>query len=282
MSFLTLDNIGFHYDEPWVLKDITCGIAQGEFVGILGPNGSGKTTLLKILDGILKPQEGRVSINGVPLASIRRNDLAKIIAVVAQDVRTTFPFSVQEVVLMGRSPHLRKWRFEGETDVRIARNAMAMTDTLSLAARPMEELSGGERQRVLIARALAQEPQVLLLDEPTAFLDIKHQMDFFDLVKALNRKNHLTIVAVTHDVNLASLYCDRLILMRGGRILVQGRPQDVITEESIAKVYQVRATVDINPITGRPRISPIGGQAKEEDSLSASPEFFVGQDKKLC
>jgi len=266
MAIIALDAVGFRYDEPWVLKDVSGEIVRGEFVGILGPNGSGKTTLLKILDGMLKPQEGKVFIDGIPLGSIRRSELAKTVAVVAQDFRMTFPFSVQEVVLMGRSPHLAKWRFEGETDLRIARDVMALTDTLDLANRNMEELSGGERQRVLIARALAQEPQILLLDEPTAFLDIKHQMDFFDLVKFLNRKNNLTVVAVTHDVNLASLYCDRLILMRGGRICVQGRPQDVVTEENIAEVYQVRATVDCSPATGRPRITPLGAHMTDEQS----------------
>ena len=266
MAIIALDAVGFRYDEPWVLKDVSGEIVRGEFVGILGPNGSGKTTLLKILDGMLKPQEGKVFIDGIPLGSIRRSELAKTVAVVAQDFRMTFPFSVQEVVLMGRSPHLAKWRFEGETDLRIARDVMALTDTLDLANRNMEELSGGERQRVLIARALAQEPQILLLDEPTAFLDIKHQMDFFDLVKSLNRKHNLTVVAVTHDVNLASLYCDRLILMRGGRIRVQGRPQDVVTEENIAEVYQVRATVDCSPATGRPRITPLGAHMTDEQS----------------
>ncbi len=266
MTVIALDNVGFRYAEPWVLKKISGEISRGEFVGILGPNGSGKTTLLKILDGMIAPQEGKVRIGGVPLASIRRNDLAKTVAVVAQDFRMTFPFSVQEVVLMGRSPHLAKWRFEGETDLRIVREVMAMTDTVELADRNMEELSGGERQRVLIARALAQEPQILLLDEPTAFLDIKHQIDFFDLVKSLNRKKNLTVVAVTHDINLASLYCDRLMLLRGGRLCVQGSPEDVVTEENIADVYQVRVSVDCNPATGRPRVSPRGAHVTDEQS----------------
>ena len=264
MTVIALDTVGFRYDVNWVLKNISCEIVRGEFAGLLGPNGSGKTTLLKIIDGMLQPQEGRVFISGVPLSSIRRQALAKTIAVVSQDFRMTFPFSVQEVVLMGRSPHLAKWRFEGETDLLIARKAMEMTDTLHLAGRDMEQLSGGERQRVLIARALAQEPQILLLDEPTAFLDIKHQMDFFDLVKSLNRTINLTVVAVTHDINLASLYCDRLILMRDGRIAVQGRPEDVVSEENIAQVYRVRVQVDCSPATGRPRITPLGAHVTKE------------------
>ena len=266
MNAIALNAVGFRYDVNWVLKDISCRIAKGQFVGILGPNGSGKTTLLKILDGMLKPQEGKVFINGVPITSIRRSDLAKTVAVVSQDFRMTFPFTVREVVLMGRSPHLAKWRFEGEKDLRIAERAMELTDTLSFASRSMEQLSGGERQRVFIARALAQEPQILLLDEPTAFLDIKHQIDFFDLVKSLNRKNYLTIVAVTHDVNLASLYCDRLILLRGGRMHIEGRPDEVITEANIAEVYQVPVGVDHSPVTNRPRITPFAGTDAKERS----------------
>ena len=267
MNAIALNAVGFRYDVNWVLKDISCCIAKGEFVGILGPNGSGKTTLLKILDGMLKPQEGRVFMDGKPIASIRRNDLTKTVAVVSQDFRMTFPFTVREVVLMGRSPHLAKWRFEGETDLRIAERAMELTDTMSFAARSMEQLSGGERQRVFIARALAQEPQILLLDEPTAFLDIKHQIDFFDLVKSLNLKNHLTIVAVTHDVNLASLYCDRLILLRGGRMHIEGHPDEVITEANIAEVYQVTVGVDRSPVTNRPRITPCIGADPKNRSL---------------
>lgn len=267
MTIITLDAVGFRYDVHWVLKNISCDISRAEFVGILGPNGSGKTTFLKILDGMLKPQEGKVFIGGVPIGSIRRNELAKTVAVVAQEFRMTFPFAVQEVVLMGRSPHLVKWRFEGETDLCIAREAMIMTDTLDLAGRSMERLSGGERQRVLIARALAQQPQILLLDEPTAFLDIKHQMDFFDLVKSLNRKNELTVVAVTHDLNLASLYCDRLILMRDGRIHSRGRPEEVITEQNITEAYGARVSVDCSPDTGRPRVTPLASSETAKESL---------------
>jgi len=267
MNDIALDAVGFRYDVCWVLQNISCAIAKGEFVGILGPNGSGKTTLLKIIDGVLKPQKGKVFIGAFPIGSIRRNQLARTVAVVVQDFRMIFPFSVQEVVLMGRSPHLNKWRFEGESDLRIAREAMAMTDTLELAGRGMEQLSGGERQRVLIARALAQQPQILLLDEPTAFLDIKHQLEFFDLVKSLNREKSLTVVAVTHDVNLASMYCDRILLLQKGHLHCQGPPEDVINEQNIMEVYQVRVSVDISPATGRPRVTPLGAHITGEKSV---------------
>lgn len=258
MSMIKLDGIGFRYQTHRVLKNVSFDVVKGEFLGILGPNGSGKTTLLKVIDGLLKPQEGGVWINDVPAGRLKKNNLAKTIAVVAQDFQMIFPVTVQEMVLMGRAPHLNKWRFEGETDFDIAREAMELTDTLSLAHRSMAALSGGERQRVLIARALAQQPQILLLDEPTAFLDIKHQVDFFDLVKSLNRRTNLTVVAVTHDINLAALYCERIALMKSGSLHCLGSPEEVITEENIQAVYETDVAVDQSPATRRPRITLLG------------------------
>ena len=256
MSILQADKIGFSYNGTWVLRDVTFEIQAGDFVGLIGPNGSGKTTLLKLIDDILKPLEGTIRIHGTPVRQMKREALAKIVSVVPQESPMIFPFMVQEVVLMGRAPHLGKWRFEGEKDFAIMRRAMEMTDTLALAGRNMNRLSGGERQRVLIARALAQEPQLMLLDEPTAFLDIRHQVEFFNLIKTLNRNQSLTVMAVTHDINLASLYCDRIILLKEGRIRVSGRPAEVITEGHIQAVYDTPVTVDQHPVTGLPRVTP--------------------------
>ncbi|MGV8057530.1 MAG: heme ABC transporter ATP-binding protein [Smithellaceae bacterium] len=266
MSIIKLEQIGFRYNAHWVLKNISCEISKGEFLGIIGPNGSGKTTLLKVIDGILKPQEGEVWINGISGNKMSRDNLAKTIAVVAQDSQMIFPFSVQEIVLMGRAPHLSKWRFEGETDLRIAREAMEMTDTLVLMNRSMSALSGGERQRVLIARALAQQPQIMLLDEPTAFLDIKHQIDFFDLIKTLNKNRELTVVAITHDINLASLYCDRIALLHNGHIHCLGNPAEVITEKNIKDVYDTNVTVDQSPMTGRSRITLVSSDLSQSET----------------
>ena len=270
MSIIKLEQIGFRYNEHWVLKDVSLKVNKGEFVGIIGPNGSGKTTLINIIDGILTPQEGEIWIDGIPCNKLKREKLARIIAVVSQESLIIFPFTVQEIVLMGRAPHLSKWRFEGETDFRIARQAMEMTDTLSLMNRSMNALSGGERQRVLIARALAQEPQIMLLDEPTAFLDIKHQIDFFDLVKTLNKEQALTVIAVTHDINLASLYCDRIILLRSGCIHCMGSPDEVIDESNIKEVYETNVTVDRNPVTGQPRVTLLSSHPSEGGSRSDS------------
>jgi iron complex transport system ATP-binding protein len=263
MPIINLQQIGFRYDDDWVLRNISFEVQKGEFVGIIGPNGSGKTTLLKILDGILTPQEGELWIDETSCGKLTREHLAKMIAVVPQESVMIFPFTVQEIVLMGRAPHLGTWRFEGETDFRIAHQSMEMTDTLSLMNRVMNELSGGERQRVLIARALAQQPQIMLLDEPTAFLDIRHQIDFFDLIKTLNKNQTLTVIGVTHDINLASLYCDRMMLLRDGHIHCMGSPEEVITESNIKEVYEANVTVDKNPVTGQPRVTLLSSHPSE-------------------
>lgn len=255
MPLLKVDNVSFRYGEQWVLRGIDFTVEKGDFLGIIGPNGSGKTTLLRVIDGILAPQEGAVLLEGTEIGKLRREALARSVAVVPQYSALAFPFSVEEVVLMGRAPHLGRWRFEGDEDNRIARKAMEMTDTLGLAARDMESLSGGERQRVLIARALAQEPRLMLLDEPTAFLDIRHQVDFFDRIRLLNRDRGLTVIAVTHDINLAAHYCDRIILLKDGRIGAAGPVDAVITEENIRKAYETRVMVDRHPGTGSPRIT---------------------------
>lgn len=255
MPIARLEKIGFRYTEEWVLKDISFEVKGGEFLGIIGPNGSGKTTLLKIIDKLLVPQKGSIWVGGVNLNEIKRNVLARLIAVVPQDSPMIFPFSVEEIVLMGRAPHLGKLRFEGEKDYEIARRAMKMTDTSSFANRSINELSGGERQRILIARALAQQPQIILLDESTAFLDIKHQIAFFDLIKGLNKKQGLTVISVTHDINLASLYCDRIILLNAGNIHCMGTPDEVITKSNIKEVYETDVLIDNNPQTGLPRVT---------------------------
>jgi len=270
MPIVKLEHVSFRYGESWILKDISLEAEQREFIGILGPNGSGKTTLINVIDGIIVPQEGKIWIDGTLSHELKRQDWAKMIAVVPQESPMVFPFTVQEIVLMGRSPHLGKWRFEGETDFKIARQAMEMTDTMSLMTRSMNALSTGERQRVLIARALAQQPRIMLLDEPTAFLDIKHQVDFFDLIKGLNKNQNLTVIGVSHDINLASLYCDRIIMLRDGSIHCMGRPEEVIIESNIREVYKTNVTVDRNPVTGQPRVTLLSSHPSEGGSRSES------------
>lgn len=252
---IEVNSISFRYHEDWVLQDVSFRVEKGEFIGVIGPNGSGKTTLLKILYRLLTPQKGEILLELVPLTKMERTDIAKRIAVVAQETHLLFPFTVLETVLMGRSPYLGDLMFESEKDLEISKRAMDWTNILPLSKRPMDELSGGERKRVFIARALAQQPEVLLLDEPTVNLDIQHQTDFLDLILTLNRERGLTIVMASHDMNIASEFCDRLILFRRGRIYKMGDPEEVITQETIESVYGCEVWIDQHPISGIPRIS---------------------------
>ncbi len=252
---IDVKSISFRYQENWALQDVSFRVEKGEFVGVIGPNGSGKTTLLKLLYRLFSPQRGEILFKRVPLKKMDRADLAKRIAVVAQETHLLFPFSVLETVLMGRSPYLGHLMFESEKDLEMAKRAMEWTEVLSFSERSMDALSGGERKRVFIARALAQEPEVILLDEPTSNLDIHHQMDFLELILTLNRERGLTIVMASHDMNIASEFCDRLILLQGGRIYKMGTPEEVITKENIENVYGCEVLIDRNPFSGMPRIS---------------------------
>jgi iron complex transport system ATP-binding protein len=255
LPILELESIDFRYDSEWIIHDISLRIMKKEFLGILGPNGSGKSTLLKIMTGILRPERGSVRLDGVEIKDIKRKSLARKIAMVSQDTPIVFPFSVREIVLMGRSPHIGFMKFENENDLALVDDAMRMTEILPLGNRGIHELSGGERQRVMLARALAQKPDVIFLDEPTAFQDIRHQIDFFRLVRDLRNHQGLTVITVTHDINLASDYCDRLVFLKSGRIHASGHPNDVITEKNISDVYGTDVLIDNNPILDRPRIT---------------------------
>jgi iron complex transport system ATP-binding protein len=252
---IEVNSISFRYLEDWVLQDISFQVRRGEFIGVIGPNGSGKTTLLKILDHLLSPQQGEILFDHVPLKAMNRKEIAKRIAVVAQETYSLFPFRVIEIVLMGRSPYLGHLMFENEKDLAIAKKAMEWTEILPISERSIDELSGGERKRVFIARALAQEPEVILLDEPTSNLDIHHQTEFLDLILSLNRERGLTIFMASHDLNIASEFCDRLILLQKGAINKIGTPKEVITRENIEQVYGCGVWVDQNPVSGMPRVS---------------------------
>lgn len=245
----------------WVLDDLTFDVHPGEIVGILGPNGSGKSSLLKILAKVLRPQEGQVKLFGADIAGLPQPDVARVVALVPQESPVTFPFSITEMVLMGRFPHQRRTvglsgvGWEGPEDIRVAEAAMRETDVLHLAHRSITDVSGGERQRAVIARALTQEPRVLLLDEPTAFLDLHHQLDICSILRRLNEERGLTVVLVSHDVNLASQYCDRLLLLDKGRVVRLGVPEAVMTPDVLEEVYRCRVLVDRHPQSGLPRVT---------------------------
>ncbi|MFA5190805.1 MAG: ABC transporter ATP-binding protein [Verrucomicrobiia bacterium] len=236
---LELSDVTFAYGRRAVLHEINLAVAAGEFVGLLGPNGSGKSTLLKLLYGHLQSAAGTVRLNGADLRTLAPREVARSIAVVPQESPDTFGFTVAERVLMGRHPFLGPFDFETEHDQTIAREAMLLTDTAQFAGRTLSEISGGERQRALIASALAQTPEILLLDEPTAMLDIRYQAQIISLLRRLNRERHMTIVITLHDVNLAALSCRRLVVLKAGRVVHDSTPQAVLTKERMADIYEV-------------------------------------------
>lgn len=244
-SDLAIDNISFD-------------VERGKILGIVGPNGSGKSTVLKLLSGILKPLSGKILLFGNDLSKIKQKMIAQKLAVVPQDGSVGFPFSSREIVLMGRSPHLGLIESEKKHDFEIVKWAMEQTNCLAFCERKIDELSGGERQRIFIARALAQEPTVMLLDEPTNHLDLKYQIEVFDLIRRLNQENQITVVVISHDLNLAGEYCERLILLKNGKIADIGTPEQVITEGAIKRVYDADTIVSANPITGSPHVTLIG------------------------
>ena len=243
------------YDGREVLHGLDVEISLGEFVGVLGPNGSGKSTLLRAITGVLPLAAGEVDLFGGPVSRANRREIARRVGVVPQAAVIPFEFTVREVVAMGRTPHIARLHGESEADRAAIEAALDRTSTSGLAERLMSELSGGEAQRVTIARALAQEPELLLLDEPTAFLDLNHQIEVFELLRRLNRDDGLTVVSVSHDLNLAALYCDRLILLRDGRIVDEGTPGAVLTVDRIAEVYGAEVLVDEATPSGRPRVT---------------------------
>jgi iron complex transport system ATP-binding protein len=254
-AVMMLKRAGYAYGAHVALKAVDMKVHPAEFLGILGPNGSGKSTLLKLMDGLLVPVEGEVLLQGRPVARYSRAELARIVAMVAQETHFQFPFSVQEVVLMGRFPHLGRFAFEGMQDVRIAHEALASMQCLHLARRSIQELSGGEKQRVLIARALAQEPSVVLLDEPTSFLDLRYKREIFERLSQLTRRKGLSVVVVSHEIDLAAQYCDRLFLLKEGQLFASGTPEQVIGAANIEAVYGCPVLVDRNPATAKPRVS---------------------------
>ena len=256
---LLCTNITFSYDRKPVLKDVSFSAKVGEWLGILGPNGSGKTTLIKCLAGILKPQSGKIEILPLPSPPPKgegTRTLSQTIAVVPQESAIAFPFTAFEIVMMGRTPYQKLFGFDSKRDVKVATEAMQMTGTLQFADRQFGELSGGERQAVIIARALAQEPKVLLMDEPTAFLDIRHQQDILGLIKKLNEEKGITVISAMHDINLALLYCRSILFLKDGQVFRSGATNDVVTYASLKEVFGTEVYVGINDLNGRPYYLP--------------------------
>jgi iron complex transport system ATP-binding protein len=256
---LRADSVSFGYAAGgFSLTDVSVEVPRGSLTGLLGPNGCGKTTLLKMMAGIVAPQRGEVTLNGTPLRQLSRRTLAQQVAVVPQETHPAFDYTVIEMVLMGRHPHLRRFTVEGPGDIAVAEEALGATGTAHLAGRPYMTLSGGEKQRVIIASALAQAPDLLLLDEPTASLDLGYQLEIAALLGRLNRERGVTLVLATHDLNLAAAVCGSLVLLRGGRVLAQGATDEVLTPARVRDLYGVDADVSFHPAAGHLTVVPLG------------------------
>jgi len=253
MSNLSVSQVSFHYNGRPVLANISLDIGAGERVAILGPNGAGKTTLLRLLSGARSPHSGSIRLNDRRLQDVHRQELARKIAVVPQDLTIPFAFTVREIVELGRTPHLGLLRGFRSHDRLAVEHAMELTDTARLCRRIIHELSGGERQRVIIAMALAQEPEILLLDEPTHLLDIARQAEILDLITELNLTTGLTVVAAIHDLNLAGRYFHRLLILHQGSVLAEGTPEKVLRAEIVERAYGGAVEI-VRPGNGQPPV----------------------------
>jgi iron complex transport system ATP-binding protein len=251
---LEVSGIACGYDREDVLTDVSIALSPGDFVAVAGPNGSGKSTLIRAMSRVLRPRRGTATLEGADLYELPARRSAQAIAVLPQETTLDFEFTCEEIVLMGRAPHLGRFETESERDRAVVREAMERTSTWELRQRPIVELSGGERQRVLLARAFAQEPRILLLDEPTSHLDLSFQAQILRLVRALRDEKKTAVLATLHDLNLAAAYADRIVLLSGGRVVAAGGPAEVLTEAVLRPVFGDGLTVRPHPDTGGPLV----------------------------
>jgi len=256
-ALMKLENISFAYETLPVLRDLSISIRENDFIGLIGPNGSGKSTLLKIMGALLKPDSGSIQFKESLLSRINKKLFAQSVSWIPQDHPMVFPFRVSEIVLMGRHPYLSPLSFESEEDFEITRRAMETTMTSQFADRYFNEISGGEKQRVMIASALAQNPEMMLLDEPTASLDLKYQIQILSILKNLNAEHKMTLIMAMHDLNLASKFCNRLILVNEGQIVRDGTPEQVLEKNILEQVYGIEVDLVSNTIDGSIMVHPV-------------------------
>jgi len=242
-----IHKLSFQYGAELAIKGLSLQIPAAEFLAIVGPNGAGKSTLLKLLAGLIAPNEGSLEFMGKAVRDYKAPELARKIALVPQETHIVFPFTVEEIILMGRLPYNTGFAFDSAEDQASVEEMMELTETLELAAKKFNELSGGERQRVVLASALAQSPEVLLLDEPTVYLDMKHQEHFYDILERLNVEQNLTVVVVTHDINLAARSASKIVALKNGELIVQGLPEEVLTTDQLREIFEITATIIDRP-----------------------------------
>jgi iron complex transport system ATP-binding protein len=253
------------YGERTALRSLDLEVYPGELLAVVGPNGAGKSTLLTVLGGSLKPWQGEVTISGQELSKIDRRSLARMVASVAQENPVAFQFSALEVTLMGRAPHLGAFHLETRHDVQIARSALKAFGLGEIAERPIQELSGGERKRVFLARAIAQEAPIILLDEPAAFLDLRHVAEIFKLFRQLSTERDTAVIVTLHDLNVAALYADRVLLLKDGVCVAYGTPAEVLTPANLSAVYEVSVHVGRHPMSGAMMIWPVLAEVDQTD-----------------
>ena len=256
-SAVRAGDIAYRYSGSAVLQKVDLTVSQGEFFIIAGPNGSGKTTLLKILAGIFRSFDGDILIKDRPLQEYGKREFARVVAYVPQAVGDNFPFTVLQSALMGRTPHLGLLGIERAPDYKVAMDALIFTGVDHLAHRKIDQLSGGERQRVYIARAICQEPEILLLDEPTASLDPAHQVRIMDLMDRLRESRNMTVVMVSHDLNIAAMYADTILMLKEGKVVHRGKPGEVLVPEILEETYGCKMMVDESPAGPFPRVLPL-------------------------
>ncbi|HEX7055647.1 MAG TPA: ABC transporter ATP-binding protein [Bacilli bacterium] len=251
---IRVENVSYGIGKQTVLRHASFHVQQGECFGIIGPNGSGKTTLLKLISGRLRPVSGEIYLDGKQVCAFKQKELAKKVAMLAQEALPPHPLTVYDAVMMGRFPHLGFWNMESRRDIAIAEQILERLELMPFKHSYLNELSGGERQRVAIARAMAQQPGILLLDEPTTYLDIGLQKRILDAVQSWRRESGLTVLMVIHDLNLAAIYCDRLLVISGGKQIMLGSADQVMREDVINQVYGTQTKVVQHPVTGVPQI----------------------------
>lgn len=249
---IELHDISYAYTQNAIFKNTSCVLPQNEFIGILGPNGSGKTTLLKILTGLLKPQSGQLTINNKAHLSLKEK--SRLIAYVAQSEEIFLPYTVRQIVMMGRAPYLGLMGFEQPSDCNIVEQCLTLTETKVFEDRLIQNLSGGEQQRVFLARALAQQTSILLLDEPISHLDLKHQIAFFSLIQKIRTQKPLTVIMTLHDLNLAACFCTHLLFLKDGRILGEGSPEQLMTSTLLSQVYD--CSLSVTTLDGKKWVRP--------------------------
>ncbi len=272
-EILKFEHVAAAYGDREVLKDVNLTIREGEFAGLIGSNGTGKSTLIKCVSGLLPLKRGSIRICGKENAALKNKERAQLVAVVPQSYHVEYDFTVEDIIMMGRNPYLSFRRKESEEDQEIVQEAMRVTNTEMFRGRYYNELSGGERQRVILARAIAQKPRVILLDEPTSALDVHHQIEVMELIARLNEEENMTVLAVLHDINMASRFCKRMIMLQNGEVTADGTPDQVINRENMESLYQMKLMIRENALFHKPEIVPI--RVMEEKQIPARRHIHV-------